>query len=220
MKNGSSTASNSFTPKASWSLRKADVNHRLTPAGWGTSQAFEEENVKSFIFYCHLFYQMNVQCLSVLQDGGMLQQIFPASLLKLASADVNVLFARPARGYLINSRPMPECEKHNPQPRMWGSLCSQEAGNYLCSVSLRAKKKGEKNHPCTENMSSHTGRQRTALCSTSLVFVRRYILNSPEAPRDVHKEIPQIQVAFWDRRAEGSITTFITVVLLTVLLYS
>lgn len=87
---------------------------------------------------------MNVQCLSVLQDGGMLQQIFPASLLKLASADVNVLFARPARGYLINSRPMPECEKHNPQPRMWGSLCSQEAGNYLCSVSLRAKKKGEK----------------------------------------------------------------------------
>lgn len=87
---------------------------------------------------------MNVQCLSVGQDGGMLLQTFPASLLKLASADANVLFARAAHGYLINSHPMPEREKHNPQPRMWGSLCSQEVGNYLCSVSLRAKKKGEK----------------------------------------------------------------------------
>lgn len=79
---------------------------------------FEEENVKNFIFYCHLFYQMNVQCLSVGQDGGMLLQTFPASLLKLASADANVLFARAAHGYLINSHPMPEREKHNPQPRM------------------------------------------------------------------------------------------------------
>lgn len=149
----------------------------------------------------------------------MLQQTFPASLLKLASADANVLFARAAHGYLINSHPMPECEKHNPQPRMWGSLCSQEVGNYLCSVSLRAKKRGEKNHHCRENMSSHTGRQGTALCSTNPVFVRSYILNLPEAPEDVHKEIPWIQITFWDRRAEGSTTTFFTVVLLTVLLY-
>lgn len=162
---------------------------------------------------------MNVQCLSVGQDGGMLQKTFPASLLKLASADANVLFARAAHGYLINSHPMPECEKHNPQPKMWGSLCSQEVGNYLCSVSLRAKKRSEKNHHYRENMSSHTGRQGTALCSTSLVFVRSYILNLPKVPQDTHKEIPWIQIAFWDRRAEGSITTFITPVLLTVLLY-
>lgn len=149
----------------------------------------------------------------------MLQQTFPANLLKLASADANVLFARAAHGYLINSHPMPKCEKHNPQPRMWGSLCSQEVGNYLCSVSLRAKKRGEKNHHCRENMSSHTGRQGTALSSASLVFVRSYILNLPEAPQDVCKEIPWIQITFWDRRAEGSIMTFITVVILTVLLY-
>lgn len=77
------------------------------------------------------------------------------------------------------------------------------------------KKEGWKNYHCRENMSSHTGRQgaQLALCSTSLVFVTSFILNLSEALQDVHKKIPWIQIAFWDIRAEGSITTFITVTL-------
>jgi len=72
---------------------------------------------------------MNVQRLLVVRDGGMLRQTFPANLVKFVSTDANVLFARAPHCYLMNSHPMPEHEKHNPQPRTCGSLCSQEVCN-------------------------------------------------------------------------------------------
>lgn len=57
MQLASSTAACSLYWKVPLSPRRADVSHGLMPPGWHASWVLVEENVKSFIFCCHLFIE-------------------------------------------------------------------------------------------------------------------------------------------------------------------